>query len=281
MPAECERKLSTLFTIRAGFCGDLHCMSGIRNISVLYLLGLCLLLLFKSLVASQQEVTLTLRNGEDNANHVVIINEICFNQGNLRRSGNKAIVEDAIFYFVSSIEKIDRKYLNDMNSGCESLHDVTSQFIATGNNLEQLKVELQCEIVISSLDESDLLKSVVSFALTVSAQNMDNKYIIECLLSIYQITLNNFMQDRMYIPRLNDKYSMAVQIDHSIIIQANDTDTTVAPTMVPTTSSDEGLFTTKTIMTLGIFFIGLIVLICLICFITTRRSMNKIVVGIG
>ena len=205
----------------------------------------------------------------ENASHVVSVDEMCTKQINVRQSeSNVAYTQDVILEYSSSIQ--DGLHLDDMKSVCESLHDVTNVYIAA----ELLNMEFKCEAAISSP------KNSVTFTLTVSVY-IDNTYTMKCLLLKYQITLNTLMQERMYIPRRSDDYTLMMQAGHSIIIQENDT-TTTAPSMAPTkATADEGPFNTRTLMTLGVFFFATIFIIYLIYVITMRRSMNKIVVGIG
>lgn len=256
---------------------------------VLHLLGFCL---FLSLAACFQEVTPPEGKGI-RAFNIEGIHETFVNQANFQQSEkNTTIVEDAVFDFIypsSDGEVIWSHFVDDISSGCGTLSNSTDEFMTNEKNKNLLQVELQCETTIFALWvtnfdveplQTPLRNSSVFFSLTFSiiVQNMENTYMMDSLLSQYESTLKTFMNERMYIPDHNSRHAL-MQDYHSFTIQANDTtNITASPTIAP---DDDELFTRSTLMTLGLFFIGTFTLIFLICYFSMRRSMNKIVVGIG
>jgi hypothetical protein len=248
-------------------------MVGIRGRTVIYLILLCWNVeLCFSVVSSPENFALTDTTTNDIVKHSV-------NQANLRPSDSQGLLSRDIIYYFMPVNHED-KWRDDWRSlsgGCESLHGVTNQIIAAESNLKQLQVQLKCGVDLAICEQAGAVAATVeaavcvSFALTAVIHDCkESQAVLEHLLTEYQSYLNIFMQERMFTPII-----AAYTVQSDFLVQA----TSTAPTSAP--ADDEPLNTMQMLVMLGIFFVGLVLVISSICFLAMRKRMNTIVVGIG
>lgn len=180
-----------------------------------------------------------------------------------------------MYHFVSShrVSSRDDGEEQTNNSICRGMVEMTREFFLAhtiGDNFDHVVSDCHADEVEVS--------SWFSFELTIKIPCTDTVSIVEPVLSQYTNALIYYMDKFSFIPFISDDFT--VQSDIKFHIQSNHT---IQPSGMPTKApiQQEAVFTFRTIALLAVFFMAIVALSVCLCFLSMRKSMNKIVVGIG
>ena len=209
------------------------------------------------------------------ASHKFGINEIIRSSGNIPKTDGTSNYEERIYDFFYS-ETLSTNACCDDYCGCDVFRESTINMLNTSKLFGP--IHLECNMKISC--HVSLVNSVdvhIVYIVRIGMQNMkgDNTN-YNIIHSQYDRDINMFMRNFNFHPNHN-----AGEGSHEKnIFVALTNNQTEMPTASPTIS-DEPLFTMRLLMIFGVFLVVITLIISTMCYFSMRKSMNRIVVGIG